>query len=532
MKRVLIANRGEIAVRIARGCRQLGIESVAVFSEADRGARHVREADVGVCIGPAAPSASYLNVAALLDAAARSGADAVHPGYGFLSENSAFARAVVDAGLIWIGPPAAVIDQLEGKSESKAIAVSAGVPVAAARPVIDDSDAALATIVAELGLPLLVKPEHGGGGKGMAAVHHASELRAAIAGARRVAAAAFASDALFVERLIVDARHVEVQVLVDQHGHVAHLFERECSLQRRHQKVIEEAPCNDLSEAERAAICESGRAFAARVGYVGAGTVEFLFDPVRRAHVFLEMNTRLQVEHPVTEMITGVDLVVAQLRVARGEHLADLAGFIASADGTALPAPARRGTGFEARVYAEDPAAGYLPQSGELLRVVWPDGPFVRVDSGYDQGDTVGHHYDPLLAKIVVWGANRAEALQRLAAALDATVIHGVRTNLALLADLCRRDEVRLGVMHTGTMAAIYGDHGPGVDGELAALDADAAAMSAATQTTLAALAAAGLGGPVATSAVGQGSKRDGSAATDDPFATLAGFRSGAGGAA
>ncbi|MEY3014767.1 MAG: hypothetical protein RIT45_3502 [Pseudomonadota bacterium] len=531
MKRVLIANRGEIAVRVARGCRLLGIDSVAVFSEADAGARHVREADLAVCIGPAAATESYLSIPALLEAARKTGADAVHPGYGFLSENAAFARAVQDAGMTWIGPPADVIDQLEGKSASKAIAVDAGVPVAAARRLQGDSDAELQAILDELGLPLLVKPEHGGGGKGMARVHRPEELRPAIEAARRVAAKAFASDALFVERLIENARHVEVQVLADRHGGVTHVFERECSLQRRHQKVIEEAPCAVLSDTERAAICESGRAFAARVGYEGAGTVEFLFDPVRREHMFLEMNTRLQVEHPVTEMITGVDLVVAQLRIARGERLETIAGL---RDG----GPSRRGVALEARIYAEDPAAGYLPQTGRLERVVWPDGPFVRVDCGYEQGDVVGHHYDPLLAKLIVWGADREQALDRLAAALDDTVLHGVRSNLGLLRALCDRPEVRAAEMHTGMLDAVYADRGPGIDADLPALlstePMTAAAAMPDAALLLAAAAVAGPGGPLA------GARAGGSAESAeapglggrDPYVTLAGFRSGAGGAA
>ncbi len=518
MKRVLIANRGEISVRVSRGCQLLGIESVAVFSEADAGARHVREADLAVCIGPAPAAQSYLSIDALLDACRRSGADAVHPGYGFLSENAAFARAVEAAGLIWVGPPPDAIEALEGKSNSKAIAAAAGVPVAAAQRLTRDDPEALDTIVAELGLPLLVKPEHGGGGKGMARVRERAELRPAIEAARRVAGKAFASDALFVERLIEDARHVEVQILADRHGDVRDVFERECSLQRRHQKVIEEAPCAALTDAERAAICASARAFAASVGYVGAGTVEFLFDPVSRGHVFLEMNTRLQVEHPVTELVAGIDLVAAQLRIARGERLGDLAAF--------RNGLVRRGHALEARIYAEDPAAGSLPQTGTLRRVVWPDGPFVRVDAGFEQGDTVHHHYDPLLAKLIVWGSDRQEALDRLAAALDQTTIHGVRTNLGLLRDLVDQPTVRAAEMHTGTMAALYGDVGPGIEAALSSLDTTTARDRAA----LSAVAAAGPGGPMAAvSAAGAGAaSAQGSFAPSDPFTALAGFRLGA----
>ncbi|MBI5610071.1 MAG: ATP-grasp domain-containing protein, partial [Deltaproteobacteria bacterium] len=318
MKKVLIANRGEIAVRIARGCRVLGLQSVAVFSDADRLARHVRVADEAVRVGPAESAQSYLNIPAILDAARRTGADAVHPGYGFLSENCDFADAVEAAGLTWIGPPAKVIEPIQSKTAAKAVAQAAGVPTAPAAVVDDFEPATLQKLAQNIGFPLLVKPQDGGGGKGMQRVDRAEDLLPALQTARRIASAAFKSDKLFVERYVENARHVEVQVLGDRHGTVVHAFERDCSVQRRHQKVIEESPCPVLSAAERAAICESGRAFAAQVGYQGAGTVEFLFDPVARKHYFLEMNTRLQVEHPVSEVVVGLDLVVAQLRMARG----------------------------------------------------------------------------------------------------------------------------------------------------------------------------------------------------------------------
>jgi len=508
MHKVLIANRGEIAVRIARGCRVLGIGSVAVYSEADATARHVRKADEAVCIGPAESAHSYLHIDAVLAAARKTGADAIHPGYGFLSENVAFARAVADAGLTWIGPPADVIAPIQSKTAAKAVAQAAGVPTAPAEVLEDLSESALRAVGERIGYPLLVKPQDGGGGKGMQRVDRPEELVQAVAASRRIAAAAFASDRLFVERYVEHARHVEVQVLADRHGAVVHCFERECSMQRRHQKVIEESPCPILTQAERAAICESGRAFAAQIGYVGAGTVEFLFDPVRREHYFLEMNTRLQVEHPVTEVVLGLDLVLAQLRVARGEHLRDIL-----ADGLD-----QRGHGIEVRVYAEDPAAGYVPQAGTLARVVWPDAPFVRVDAGFETGDAVPMHYDPMLAKIISWGRNRDEAADRLVAALRETVVHGVVTNIPMLIELLGHPGFRGAEVHTGWLDATYGDGAPG-QGE------------APEAQTLFALALAGPGG---TQAAGPGASGGGQAQTQDgaagdPWQRLGAMRFGGG---
>ncbi|MCO4761986.1 MAG: acetyl-CoA carboxylase biotin carboxylase subunit [Myxococcales bacterium] len=508
IRRVLIANRGEIAVRIAHACAMANIESVAIYSDADADALFVRHATMAVHVGPAAAAESYLNIERILDAAERSGADAVHPGYGFLSENMMFARAVADAGLVWIGPPPEAIGGMESKTDAKQVAEQAGVPVTPAQRLTDLSEAALLAAAEAVGYPVLVKPEHGGGGKGMQRVDEPGELIAAVATARRVAQAAFNSDALFIERYVENARHVEVQVIADGHGDVRHVFERECSLQRRHQKVVEEAPCAVLSDAERAAICESGRAFAAQVGYVGAGTVEFLFDPIRREHYFLEMNTRLQVEHPVTELVSGVDLVVTQLRVAQGERLADMAAFSSPVS--------LRGHAVEVRIYAEDPAAGYLPQVGTLERLRWPHAPFVRVDSGVAEGDTIAMHYDPMLAKIIAWGADRSEAIARLQSALRATVIHGVNTNLAMLIEVLDRAEVRSADLHTGSLGHWYGDAGPGMpprddDMTLVAL---ASAAGGATPATASGETAAGLG-------------------PHDPWATLAGrgFRANGGAA-
>jgi acetyl/propionyl-CoA carboxylase alpha subunit len=507
MRKVLIANRGEIATRIARGCRVLGLQTVAIFSEADALARHVRTADEAVCVGPAESTRSYLDIAAILDAARRTGADAVHPGYGFLSENTDFAQAVEDAGLTWVGPPAAVIAPIQSKTAAKAVAQAAGVPTAPAAIVETFDDATLQRIARDIGFPLLVKPQDGGGGKGMQRVDRAEDLLAALQTARRIASAAFKSDRLFVERYIEHARHVEVQVLGDRHGTVIHCFERDCSLQRRHQKVIEESPCPVLSDAERAAICESGRAFAAQIGYSGAGTVEFLFDPRTRAHYFLEMNTRLQVEHPATEAVIGVDLVVAQLRIARGERLADI-----------LPQGVQqRGHAIEVRVYAEDPAAGYVPQAGRLLRADWPDAPFVRTDAGFATGDEVPMHYDPMLAKIIAWGRDRDEATARMAAALRETVIHGVVTNLPMLMALLREPAFRDSALHTGWLDATWGSEAPGQGDGL-------------SEAALLVLAATGPGGPLAAAAGHRGVAA--AAAVPDPFESLSGFRLGAKGAA
>ena len=507
MRKVLIANRGEIATRIARGCRVLGMGSVAVYSQADELARHVRTADEAVCVGPPESALSYLNIAAILEAARMTGADAVHPGYGFLSENVEFMEAVEAAGLIWIGPPASAIAPIQSKTAAKAVAQAAGVPTAPSAIVERDDPEFLRKLGDDIGFPLLVKPQDGGGGKGMQKVTRAEDLASAVAAARRIAQSAFKSDRLFVERYVENARHVEVQVLGDRHGTVVHCFERDCSLQRRHQKVIEESPCPLLSEAERAAICESGRAFAVQVGYQGAGTVEFLFDPVSRQHYFLEMNTRLQVEHPVSEVVLGLDLVVAQLRIARGEKLGDILGGPLSQHGHAI----------EVRIYAEDPAKGYLPQAGRLLRVDWPDAPFVRVDGGFQSGDVVPMHYDPMLAKVIAWGRDRREATDRMLAALSETFVHGLVTNIPLLITLLQTPEFQASAFHTGWMDLRWGSEAPGATDDVA-------------EFALHALAAVGPGGPLASSSVraqAQASQRN-----SNMWDRLPGFRMGTKGVA
>jgi len=434
-QKVLIANRGEIACRIAASLREMGIRPVAVFSEADRGALHARVMDEAIGIGAAEPRASYLNAEALIAAAKRAGAEAIHPGYGFLSENAAFAEAVEAAGLAFIGPTAEQIRVMGDKRAARALAVKAGVPVV---PGAEAADAgALAREAKRIGFPVIVKAALGGGGKGMRVVDDAAGLAEAVESARRLATSAFGDDALYLEKRLDRARHVEVQVLGDGRGNVVHLFERECSLQRRHQKVVEESPSPAVDERLRRALTEAALALARAVRYRGAGTVEFLLAPDGAFH-FLEMNTRLQVEHGVTEMLTGIDLVAAQVHVAA-------AGALPFTQERIVP----RGAAIEARVYAEDPARGFLPQAGEAVRVEWPRLPFVRVDAGIASGDRVPVHYDPILAKLIALGADRGEALGRLAAALGGSRVHGVVTNLPFLRALVRAREVERGTFDT-----------------------------------------------------------------------------------
>ncbi len=423
--KVLIANRGEIAVRIAAACKKLGLASVAVYSEADAGALHTQVVDEAVLIGPAAARESYLNIAAVLGAAKESGAGAVHPGYGFLAENAEFAQAVMDAGLVWVGPPPAAMRAMGDKAKARELMLQAGVPVLPGYQG-DDSVAKLKAAAGKLGYPLLVKAAAGGGGVGQRVVLAAAELDEAIAAARREAASAFGDERLVLEKYLAMARHVEVQVLGDQHGTLLHLFERECSLQRRRQKVVEETPSPLLDDELRSAMCAAATAAAAAVDYTNAGTVEFLVDPATREFYFLEMNTRLQVEHPVTELTTGVDIVEWQLRVAAGERLP-----FAQNDLT------QRGHAMECRIYAEDSAANFLPQAGKVLRLQWPSS--VRIDAGIAEGQRVGVYYDPMLAKLSVHAADRRQALAAMRAALADTVLLGVVNNIdflqAVLAD-------------------------------------------------------------------------------------------------
>ena len=437
-RRLLIANRGEIACRIAATARRMGLHVVAVHSDADAGARHVRLADESVRIGPARAQASYLDIDALIDAARRTGAEAVHPGYGFLSENAEFAERVAGAGLVFVGPPPAAIRAMGSKSAAKEIAAAAHVPLAPGFHEAGATPERLADAAAEIGYPVLVKASAGGGGRGMRIVERAADLPAALAAAEREAAAAFGDGALLLERYIARPRHVEVQVLADMQGAVLHLLDRDCSIQRRHQKVIEEAPAPGLPEALRADMGEAAVRLARAIGYAGAGTVEFLVED-GGAFRFIEMNTRLQVEHPVTEMVTGLDLVEWQLRIAAGEPLAFSQGDIAAS-----------GHAIEARLYAEDPARGFLPQTGRLAHLAFPEGrPGLRIDSGVETGDEITPFYDPMIAKLVAWGEDRDRARLALADALAGTRIAGPGANLSFLEALVRHPAFAEGALDT-----------------------------------------------------------------------------------
>ncbi|HEX7306052.1 acetyl/propionyl/methylcrotonyl-CoA carboxylase subunit alpha [Lentzea sp.] len=431
---VLVANRGEIAVRVIRALKALGIRSVAVYSDADAEALHVRLADEAVRIGPAAARESYLSVEKIVQAAVSTGAQAIHPGYGFLAENTAFAKACDDAGIVFVGPPAAAIDAMGDKIRAKLTVSAAGVPVVPGRTKEGMSDDEIVDAALEIGFPVLLKPSAGGGGKGMRLVHEESALREAIESARREARGSFGDDTLLIERFVTNPRHIEIQVLGDAHGTVIHLGERECSLQRRHQKIIEEAPSPFLTPEVREAMGAAAVDAAKSVGYVGAGTVEFIVDGASGDYFFMEMNTRLQVEHPVTEMVTGVDLVEWQLRVASGEAL-DLTVELT-------------GHSVEARVYAEDPSRGFLPTGGRVLKLSEPTS--VRVDSGLYEGLVVGSDYDPMLAKVIAHGRTREEALRRLDHALGRMVLLGVTTNIPFLRALLRDEDVRSGALDTG----------------------------------------------------------------------------------
>jgi propionyl-CoA carboxylase alpha chain len=429
IRRLLIANRGEIACRIARTCRAMGISTVAVFSDADAEAPHVRACDEAVRIGPPPATSSYLAIDRVLRAAAAAGADAVHPGYGFLAENAAFAAACRDAGLVFVGPPPEVVATLGSKERARELAVAAGVPVVPSFP--------LGAAPADLVYPVLIKASAGGGGKGMRIVRSPSELGAAVESARREALAAFGDDTLLIERYLERARHVEIQILGDQHGHLIHLFERECSIQRRHQKIIEESPSPAVRPELRDAMGNAALALAREVGYQSAGTVELLLAE-DGSFYFLEVNTRLQVEHPVTELVTGLDLVREQIRVAEGEPLG-----LSAAE---LP---QRGHAIECRLYAEDPERGFLPAGGQLLAWRVPDVPGLRVDSGVEAGTLVPDFYDPMLAKVVVHAPTRDEAARRLAGALERLVAQGVATNRELLVAVLRHPEFLAGRLDT-----------------------------------------------------------------------------------
>ncbi|MEV0249047.1 acetyl/propionyl/methylcrotonyl-CoA carboxylase subunit alpha [Nocardia sp. NPDC050712] len=452
---VLVANRGEIAVRVIRTLRAMGIRSVAVYSDADADARHVHEADTAVRLGPAPARESYLSIDKVVAAAVRTGAQAVHPGYGFLSENAAFAAALSAAGIVFLGPPARAIEIMGDKIAAKNTVAAFDVPVVPgiARPGLTDAD--LIAAAAEVGYPVLVKPSAGGGGKGMRMVEDPAQLPAALVSARREAASAFGDDTLFLERFVTRPRHIEVQVLADEFGTVLHLGERECSLQRRHQKVIEEAPSPLLDAATRARIGAAACNTARSVNYVGAGTVEFIVSADRPDEFFfMEMNTRLQVEHPVTELVTGVDLVECQVRVAAGQKL-----------GVAQEDIRMTGHAIEARVYAEDPGRGFLPTGGTVLDLSEPEGAGVRVDSGLRAGTVVGSDYDPMLSKVIAHAPDRAAAIAKLDRALGDTVLLGLTSNIEFLRFLLADPDVAAGRLDTGLLDRRVGDFRPAVAG-------------------------------------------------------------------
>lgn len=416
--KILVANRGEIAIRIMRACRELGVRTVAVYSEADKKSLHVQFADETIFLGEAAPKESYLNADKLIDAAIQTHADAIHPGYGFLSENASFAAAVDSAKLIFIGPSADSIRAMGDKAQSKIKMKHAGVPTV---PGFEDleSEADFKKAAKKIGYPVLIKASAGGGGKGMRVVNAEDELSEAVESARREALNSFGDEKLLIEKYLADAHHIEFQVFGDQHGNLLHLFERECSVQRRHQKIIEETPSPLLTPEIREKMGQAAVAAAKAVNYHNAGTIEFIFDPKTSQYYFLEMNTRLQVEHPITELVTGIDLVQWQIKIAAGEKFPFVQGDFH-----------QHGHAIECRVYAEDPASGFLPSTGKLLQFIEPRGPGIRVDSGFTTGSEVTHFYDPLLAKLIVHAENRDTAIQKIRTALHDFVVHGVVTNI------------------------------------------------------------------------------------------------------
>jgi 3-methylcrotonyl-CoA carboxylase alpha subunit len=471
IRRLLIANRGEIVCRIARTARRLGVTTIAVYSDADRNAQHVRIADEAYHLGAAPAAESYLNIGKLIALAKRVGADAIHPGYGFLSENAGFAQACVDAQLIFVGPPAAAIKAMGSKSASKAAMAAVGVPVAPGYHGGEQSVQRLSEEAARVGFPLIIKASAGGGGKGMQVVNSAAEVPAAVESAQRLARTAFGDDRLLMERYFPEARHVEVQVFADSHGQTISLFDRDCSVQRRHQKIIEEAPAPGLRDEVRAAMAQAAVKAAQAVGYVGAGTVEFLVDDAQNFY-FMEMNTRLQVEHPVTELITGLDLVEWQLRVAQGESLPATQGM------------SRHGFAVEARLYAEDPAHEYLPSVGRISHLRWATASAgLRQDTGVEEGDEVSSYYDPMLGKIIAWGESRATAIDLLRRALAEIEIVGVTTNRALLASVLGDEEFRRGAVATNFLG-VRREHLRFGEQEPSAADLAMAAVWCATRRT------------------------------------------------
>ncbi|RKT89136.1 acetyl-CoA carboxylase, biotin carboxylase subunit [Saccharopolyspora antimicrobica] len=437
LRRVLVANRGEIAVRIVRACHAAGVEAVAVYSDADENARWVQLADEAVHIGRSAAQKSYLDSDALLKAARSADVEAVHPGYGFLSENAAFARAIVEAGLVFVGPPPSAMEQMGDKAAARRAAQAAGVPVVPGSGPVDDPEDAV-RVAEEVGYPLLVKAAAGGGGRGIRPVADAAELVDVLPGARAEARSAFGDGTVYLERAVPGARHVEVQVLADEHGNVVHLFERDCSVQRRRQKLLEEAPASDLRESTRQAITSAAVRLAGHVGYRNAGTVEFLVDSDENFY-FIEMNTRVQVEHPITEAITGVDVIAEQLRIAGGAALT-----------LEQDSVERRGVAIEMRINAEDPERDFAPTPGEITALHLPGGPGVRVDTGIVRGDRISPFYDSLIAKLICWGADREQAYARAGQALAEFHVGGVASTISLHRRLTADPRLRAGPVHTG----------------------------------------------------------------------------------
>ena len=462
--KILIANRAEIAIRVIRACQELGIQTVAVYSEADAQALHTRLADQAVLLGGSAPKESYLNIEKIIAAAKNTGARAIHPGYGFLCENASFAEAVTTAGLTFIGPSARAMRAMGDKAEAKISMKAAGVPTI---PGLENLSELNDFIEAGklIGYPVLVKASAGGGGKGMRIVHSASEMAEAVTAARRESLNAFGDDRLLVEKYIEQAHHIEFQILGDQHGNLLHLFERECSLQRRHQKIIEETPSPMLDQDLRNRMGTAALLAAQAVGYTNAGTVEFIVDPRSRNFYFLEMNTRLQVEHPITELVAGLDLVQWQIRIAAGQPLpfsqSDLI---------------QRGHAIECRLYAEDVAGGFLPATGQILAYVEPCGPGIRLDSGVTLGSQVGHFYDPLLAKLIVHAENRLASIRRMQIALGQLVIHGVTTNQNFLQAVMAHPDFQAGSVTTSWVESVFTGWKPGAEPQIEALIAAALA--------------------------------------------------------
>jgi acetyl-CoA carboxylase biotin carboxylase subunit len=477
MQKILIANRGEIAVRIIRACREMGVSPIAVYSQCDRSALHVRHADRAYAIGPSEPRDSYLNIGRIIDVARRSGADAVHPGYGFLAENAAFARAVQDAGITFIGPEPAAIDAMGSKTAARRVAIRAGVPVVPGTEgplAADQSDADIAAAAAAVGYPLLVKAVAGGGGKGMRLVAEAADLSGAIRAARSEAQTAFGDAAVYLERRLIRPRHIEVQILGDAHGTVLPFVERECSIQRRHQKVVEETPSIAVSPSLRERLTSAAAAVARAVGYTNAGTIEFLLDEDGRFY-FLEMNTRLQVEHPITEMVTGIDLVRWQIRIARGERL--------ELDPAALLAPS--GHAIECRIYAEDPDNNFLPSPGRIVHLSTPAGPGVRDDSAAMAGLDVPIFYDPLISKLVAWAEDRPRALARMRRALSEYRVAGIRTTVPFFTWLLAQEAFVDGRFHTAYLDELLRTRNGRPFVEPTPEDEDIAAIAAAMHLAL-----------------------------------------------